>query len=75
MRTAHALADGTKPGEHRPVLLTGVLAAVVGVQYQTLLITIARNRIVQGFAAQAGTHMMLHGKSDDRAILVVQYSG
>lgn len=41
MRAAHALTDGTEPGEHRPVLLAGVLAAVVGVQYQTLLITIA----------------------------------
>lgn len=41
MRAAHALPDGTEPGEHRPVLLAGVLAAVVGVQYQTLLITIA----------------------------------
>ena len=41
MRAAHALPDGTEPGEHRPVLLAGVLAAVVGVQYQPLLITIA----------------------------------
>ena len=41
MRAAHALPDGTEPGEHRPVLLAGVLAAVVGVQYQTLLIAIA----------------------------------
>ena len=41
MCAAHALPDGTEPGNHRPVLLTGVLAAVVGVQDQTLLITIA----------------------------------
>lgn len=41
MRAAHALSDGAEPGEHRPVLLAGVLAAVVGVQYQPLLITIA----------------------------------
>ena len=41
MRPPHALPDGTEPGDHRPVLLTGVLAAMVGVQDQTLLITIA----------------------------------
>ena len=37
----HALPDGTKLRNRRPVFLAGVLAAVVGVQYQTLLITIA----------------------------------
>lgn len=41
MRAAHALPDGTEPGEHRPVLLAGVLAAVVGMQNQTFLVTIA----------------------------------
>ena len=41
MRTAHALPDGTELRNRRPVFLAGVLAAVVGVQYQTLLITIA----------------------------------
>ena len=40
MRAAHALPDGTEPGEHRPVLLAGVLAAVVGMQNQTFLVTI-----------------------------------
>ena len=41
MRPPHALSDGTKPGNHRSVLLAGVLAAVVGVQEQALFITIA----------------------------------
>ena len=40
MRAAHALPDGTEPGEHRSVLLAGVLAAVVGMQNQTFLVTI-----------------------------------
>ena len=41
MRTAHTLAYGAEPGDHRPVFLTGILAAVVGMQDQPLLIPIA----------------------------------
>ena len=41
MRVAHTLAYGAEPGDHRPVFLTGILAAVVGMQDQPLLVPIA----------------------------------
>ena len=41
MGAPHTLPDGAELRNRRPVFLTGVLDAVVGVQYQTLLVTIA----------------------------------
>ena len=45
MCPSHALLDGTKFRNRRPVFPAGVLAAMVGVQYQTLLVTITQNRV------------------------------
>ena len=41
MGAPHTLPDGAELGDHCPVFLTGVLAAVVGMQDQPLLVTIA----------------------------------
>lgn len=59
MCPSHALLDGTKFRNRRPRFPAGVLDAVVGVQDQTLLVTITQNRVMQGVAAQVGTHMLL----------------
>lgn len=57
MRTAHTLAYGAEPGDHRPVFPTGILATVVGRWDQSPLIPIAWNCVAQCVAAQVGIHL------------------